>query len=154
MLKAIRSVRVPLSRRYLHTSPTYLQLSPSDKIWIAASEIEPTSRDYTRDLRLVRPPKNPSAKALPQIARKIVDSNPDIGIPQAVQKIAERAGYGWGKCEECSKGESPRTHARTHAHALTFMLTHTHTHKHAHANERCWKKRKKHRHNEPDSRSQ
>ena len=112
MLKTIRSLRAPPSRRYLHSSPACLQLSPSDKIWIAASDIEPTSRDYSRDLRLVRPPKSPSARALPQIARKVVDSNPDIGIPHAVQKIAERAGYGWGKCEDCSKGESPSTRAR------------------------------------------
>ncbi|RPA97972.1 hypothetical protein L873DRAFT_1836180 [Choiromyces venosus 120613-1] len=90
-------------KRAFHTTSICRTLSPADKLWIAPSDADPSTRDYTLAFRTARLPKPAAAAMLPQICRGIINSNPDISISSAVRKVVERAGYAWETCWSCEK---------------------------------------------------
>ncbi|CUS14684.1 unnamed protein product, partial [Tuber aestivum] len=114
MLKSIPFPRTTplyhvLPKRALHITSINRTLSPSDKLWIAPSDADPSRRDYALAFRTTRLPKPAAAELLPQICRGIINSSPNISVSSAVRKVVERTGYAWEKCGSCGNAMlSPR----------------------------------------------
>ncbi|KAG0136698.1 hypothetical protein HOY82DRAFT_583267 [Tuber indicum] len=127
MLKHIPPLRAHLRhilpKRALHITSISRVLSPSDKLWIAPSDADPSTRDYTLAFRAARLPKPATAETLPQICRSIINSNPNISVSSAIRKTVERAGYTWENCGSCEKTTlSPREQDSRKAEDVPALL--------------------------------